>query len=310
MVQPQTDLRIGRDDAEGILRRWLGEPVTCTDIEPLHGGMINSVLQLTFDKAPYSAVIKLSGNGDFSSESRQLRYLNERTQLPCPHVYLEDHSRDRLPYAFLLLETVPGVSMAGGRFPASDRAQIERELADALLELHSHRREAFGSVWEEGRQRWTDVFVPRLREVRTKEEVDARLGQDVLRDVDAAIEVAASVLADQGAPTLIHGDIWAANVMVVQKDDGWHLSALVDPGIQFADVEMELAYLQVFNTAGQPFFEAYTAERPLRPGYDTRKLFYWLRTYLVHVWLFGDRHYRQMTARVAEEIGQRTSHFV
>ena len=124
----------------------------------------------------------------------------------------------------------------------------------------------------------------------------------MLSDVDCALEAAEEVMRPQGRPTLIHGDVWAGNVMVAQKDSRWHLSGFLDPGLQFADVECELAYLQVFDTVTPAFFEAYTSRTPLRPGYAFRRLFYWLNTYMIHVWLFGDQGYRDSVASVAAEI--------
>jgi len=35
---------------------------------------------------------------------------------------------------------------------------------------------------------------------------------------------------------------------------------------------------------------------------EERRLFYWLNTYMIHVWIFGDEPYRASTARVAAEI--------
>ena len=74
--------------------------------------------------------------------------------------------------------------------------------------------------------------------------------------------------------------------MVVEREDGWHLSGLLDPcGLKFAEVEKELAYLQAFHTVGPEFFRVYGEKHPLRPGFDFRKLFYWLETYMVEIWL-------------------------
>ncbi|MGC9349677.1 MAG: fructosamine kinase family protein [Anaerolineae bacterium] len=301
-----TDLVLSCDQAEVVLADWLGATVRCTGVERLHGGMINSVLRLSFDRAPHTAVIKLSSEGkSFAGEARALRYLHARG-FPCPEVYLEREDAELIPYAFLLLETLPGRSLAHGYLPEPDQDRVERELAEVLVALHQHKRGTFGGIGGEGEERWLDVFMPRLHRVRAEPEVQQRLPSDVLRDVDHAIEAAEALLQDQGQPTLIHGDIWAANVIVHKVNGHWHLSGLVDPGAQYADVEMELAYLRVFNTAGAAFFDVYTRHHPLRPGYELRWLVYWLRTYLVHVWLFGDQHYRDMTALVAGEIVSRT----
>lgn len=92
-------------------------------------------------------------------------------------------------------------------------------------------------------------------------------------------------------------------MLVVLRDDGWHLSGLIDwPAMQYADVEHELAYLEAWETVTPSFFEHYGRERPLRPGYGLRRLFYWLHTYMLHVWLYGQQRYRDLAAEAAQAI--------
>ncbi len=299
---PQTDLVLTRSQAEELLSAWLGTHVRCTGIDRMVGGMINTVLRLQFDREPTSAVVKLNTPGTtFSGEAQILRHMRERG-FPCPEVYVVDDSATTLPHTYLLLETLPGVSMHEVRLAPPDRDQVEREIADALVSLHGHTRETYGSIDGPGPDNWVDVFLPDLIGIRNHAEITDRLPDAVLADVDRAIALAPEILCDQGAPTLIHGDIWAANVIVHEAEDGWHLSGLVDPSAQYADAEMELAYLRGFNGRWDAFFETYTAQRPLRPGYERRWLVYWLRTYLIHVWLFGDQVYRDFAAQVARAI--------
>ncbi|MCD6286457.1 MAG: fructosamine kinase family protein [Anaerolineae bacterium] len=285
-----------------MLSEWLGSAVRCSEIERLHGGMLNSVLRLRFDRDPYTAVIKLSNEGEgFAKEALALRHLRGRG-FPCPSVYGVSDGTGPIPYMFLLLETIPGVTMLQARLDDADRCCVERELAGVFADLHVHTRGTFGPIGTTGSSSWRDIFMPLLRQVRAAPEVEARLTSEVLTRVDRAIEVAEGVMAAQGSPALIHGDIWGANVMVVRADDGWHLSGLIDPSAQYADAEMELAYLRSFNAPWRDFFEAYTALRPLRPGYELRWQVYWLHTYLVHVFYFTDQHYREKVARAAQKI--------
>jgi fructosamine-3-kinase len=127
----------------------------------------------------------------------------------------------------------------------------------------------------------------------------------VLLDVDQAIRQAKQALSEQGQPTLVHGDIWAANVIVEKTTSGFQLSGLIDPNAQYADVELELAYLEEFShVAGPTFFSAYHAVKPRRPGYERRRLFYWLHSYLIHVWLFEDQIFRDKVTWVVKQILQ------
>jgi fructosamine-3-kinase len=301
----QTNLTLALEQAGAILSAWRGSPLACTGIRRLEGGMINTVLALDFADAPHSAVVKLTTPGNtFTPEAAALRYLETHTAIPSPAVYLLDETARIVPYPFLLMQTLPGECMAGVKLTEDEYDQIDRQLAAALLELHTHTRARYGEIDAvPGEHRWSDVFLPRLRESRAMPEVEQRLSPAVLADVDRAIALTESALSDQGPASLIHGDIWSGNLIIAPAaEGGWKLTGFVDPGIHYADVEYELAYLEVFDTRRQAFFETYTAESPLRPGYEYRRLFYWLNTALIHVGLFGDAHYCEFAAQTAARI--------
>jgi fructosamine-3-kinase len=85
--------------------------------------------------------------------------------------------------------------------------------------------------------------------------------------------------------------------------DGWHLSGIVDwPAMQYADAEYELAYLQWSEAAETAFFETYHAARLPRVGYELRRLFYWLHTHMLHVWLECHESERQKVVETAAEL--------
>lgn len=305
MTHIQTDLNLTPDQASAALSASLGRKITCTGMERLHGGMINTVLRLDFDEPPHSAVIKFCypGGSPFAPEARSLRFLHEHTRFPVPQVYGVDDSAQVVPYAYLLLETLPGECLAGLRLPPAEYDHLDRQLAEILLDLHSHTRRTFGALDEPGYPQVVDVFLPKLLEVRAQPEVNQRLAPVALANVDRAVQLAPQALSDQGQPTLVHGDLWAGNLMVKKSPQGWRLTGIVDPTyLHYGDVEEELAYLEVFNERRDAFFQAYTAGNPLRPGYEQRRRFYWLNTALVHVWLFGDAYYSDYTAQVAEAI--------
>jgi len=302
---PNSNVTLSPTKARSILALWLGEGVVCTEVKRLHGGACYAVMRLRFDRPPHEAVVKLDidpENDGFARERRHLDYVHRRTGFPAPEIYFEDNSCRQVPWRFLLLEALPGVNLASAGLSPTEQAEIDRELADTLLELHSHTRETFGEVDRSGGSpRWTDIFLPKLADLR--QDMNGRFPRATLSDLDEALRPAEETLADFGPPTLVHGDVWAGNIVVVERQDGWHLSGIVDlPALQYADVEYELAYLQAWETVTPAFFDRYTAARPLRPGYDVRRMFYHLHTYMLHVWLFEEDQYRRRVADTAKRI--------
>ena len=307
VIDLQPDLELTTDQAECLLEAWLKEPVVCSRILRLQGGLVNTVLQLEFDRPPHQAVVKLHGsNGDsFAAEARALEYLGAETSCPVPSVYRQDSSARLIPYVFLLIERVPGVCLKSVDLEPTDRADIETQLADVLGELHNHTGTRWGVIdTDDLSETWAELFVARLVAARAHPAIAARLAPGVLAQVDEAIDLARPALRDSPSPTLVHGDIWDGNLMVALEHGRWRLTGLLDPDLQFADVEYELAYLEVFNTPRQDFFGAYGDYHALRSGYEHRRLFYWLHTALVHVALFGDEFFCDFTGRTAGKIGR------
>ncbi len=299
-----TGLAISSEQAEHLLERWLGVPVQCERVARLSGGMINSVLRLEFDHAPYRAVVKMNPDGDFRGEERRLDYLREHSRMRCPAVYAIGDPDDVVPCRSLLLECLPGTPLTSVMLEDEAQRRIDEQLAETLLELHTHTRATFGPIGDgPGTDTWAAIAVPRLQDMRG--EVQGRLPASALVDIDRAVEAAPTVFRDQGRPTLIHGDLWAGNIMVARCNGSWQVTGFIDPGAQYADVEHELAYLQCFRTVGPTFAKVYTAGSGLRPGFEFRRLYYWLNTMMIHVWLFGDAHYCRRAGTLAAEICRR-----
>lgn len=305
MIELQPDRRLTRAQAKSILGIWLGAPTACTEIIPLKGGMVNSVFRLRFDRDPYRAVVKIHGPGNdtFDTEAGGLEYLRSHTTCPVPRVYAHDGTADLVPHAYLLLEDVAGTCLEAADLLPAERTDIEVHLASLLRELHDHRGQSWGAIDVGGPGRsWADTFADRLTKAWALPEVSRRLPDTALSKAERSIDLARHALTESDRPALVHGDVWAGNMIVHRREEGWRVAALLDPDLQFADAEFELAYLEVFDADRTTFFDAYTGSRPLRDGYEDRRLFYWLHTALVHVGLFADEFFRHYTLRTLEQI--------
>jgi fructosamine-3-kinase len=102
---------------------------------------------------------------------------------------------------------------------------------------------------------------------------------------------------------LVHGDLWANNILVdPEAPGGIAVKGYIDPGAEYADPEYELAYLEVFRTVGPRFWEIYRRAHAVDAGYPLRRTVYHFHTMLVHIWYFGDAHYHRRAEALAEQI--------
>lgn len=230
-----------------------------TRVRPLHGGMIGQVFRVELADGRTVVAKTADASGTLDIEGYMLRYLREHSALLVPDVL---HSEPTL----LIMTFVEGSS----HFSKA----AEQHAAELLAALHASTAPAFGLERDtligplHQPNPWTPSWIAFFRDHRLQ--YMARLAADASRLPRAMLprveQLAArldSLLDEPDQPSLIHGDIWATNVLAVED----RVTAFLDPAIYYAHPEMELAYITLFNTFGDTFFERYHALRPIEPGF-------------------------------------------
>ena len=299
---------VDAETATAIVQEHLDPALSVTQVRPLTGGMINTVVEFVTDGDPASVVAKLSkekGGGGFQGEYNSLRYFSESTSFPVPHPYVAFAEGVSFDGKGILMEKMPGRHLGEARLTRKGMEHYQHELARILADLHDHRRDSYGSAaGDPGYDLW--VTEVRRRMTRVFGEMRHRISSEARSIVERLLPELEHWLPEFNEPTLTHGDIWGGNVMVDDADpDEPRISALIDGGAAFREVEDELAYLRVFHTADETFFRDYVQRHELREGFDRRCRVYWLHTMHVHLWLFGEQHYVDDVARTAAQIAKR-----
>ena len=254
-----------------------GRPLS---ISALGGGCIGDVYRVAL--ADGGSVVVKVGDADsgLALEGFMLRYLAEHSALPVPRVL---HAGDRV-----LVMT--WIESDGAITPA-----VQAHAAELLAALHGATAERFGferATLIGGLDQpnpWSDRWIPFFRDQRLLYMGGAalaagRLPGKLMSRLEALAGRLGRWLAEPGAPSLIHGDVWTGNVLCHKG----RIAGFVDPAIYYADPEIELAFSTLFGTFSEPFFERYEAMRPLAPGFfEERRDLYNLYPLLVHVRLFG-----------------------
>jgi len=234
-------------------------------LQRLAGGDLSEVLLVP--RPTGAAVAK--GGAQITAEAQMLRALAE-AGVPVPAV--EGEFGD-----ILLIEHVDN----DGAFTPRAWADIAR----AVRGMHDHHGErygwatdyAFGTVLIDNRQSgnwpsfWAEqrlISAASLLDRPWRERVE-RLAADCGRVLPAA-----------PAKSLLHGDLWAGNILVKSG----HVAALIDPACYYGHAEVDLAMLCLFGAPNEAFWEAYG---PVEPEWEARRPIYQLFPALVHLRLFG-----------------------
>lgn len=84
-------------------------------------------------------------------------------------------------------------------------------------------------------------------------------------------------------PSLLHGDLWAGNVLAGSNDGVY----LIDPAVYYGHREMDIAMTLLFGGFQIEFYKSYHENFPLAEGWKERMEIYQLYYLLVHLNLFG-----------------------
>ncbi len=269
------------DSLEQAIERTLGIPVIA--IEALAGGMIGRVSKVTLaDGSPLVAKEAVESGAHFDLEAEMVRHLRQAGVVPVPDVLSASPS-------LLLLEFMPGDHLTPDAEPA---------LGSLIGRLHEVTAPKFGFgvdtlngsfVLPNG---WHDAWIPFFRERRLLHAADAavtngRLTQEFRERIQHLGDRLGDLLTEPRSPSLLHGDLWSANVLAT----GPEITALIDPSVVYGHPELEIAYAAGMGGMGSDFVNAYTRHHRLDDGFwSTRRYAYLTYAAIMHVFYFGARY--------------------
>ena len=279
------------------------------DAEAAQGGLFgqNVMLRATSGDwvlrgSPYSL-------RQFPSERCYSRLIHERTETEAPWPYLLELSTELFGWSYALMPRLPGVPLNDPALPQTPEARVERARAmgEHLARLQSATWEQPGDfhyedddigplakpypAWFEARVRaWLAQCLTATADTGATTEEDVAWVESVIDDGREALAVPFE-------PVIVHTDYAEGNVVGEQDGDGrWRINGVFDLAESYiGDGEYDLvrsaaSYWHTLGAEGlRAFVEAYTARRPLRPGYQERLALYMLTDRLIF-WEYGQRN--------------------
>lgn len=268
--------------------------------QPCYGGDINQAEQINTQTERY--FVKWNPQSPpkmFEAEARGLEILNAVNTLRVPQVIVYQGETPDTP-AFLLLEWLDS-----GR----SNAHTQIQLGAGLAQLHQMQAEHYGldhanyigSLPQSNQQTqsWLEFYGE--QRIRTQMEIaqtKQRLSATLEKNLNNLIARLPELLPENPIISLLHGDLWAGNVMTLA--DGQ--PAIIDPAVYYGHREVEMSFTELFGGFRSVFYESYQAQYPLDKSYGKRKTIYQLYPLMTHMNLFGGGYTARVEA-IAKQYG-------
>ncbi len=269
------------ESLEHVVEGILGTPVA--SVEPLAGGMIGRVVKVTLADGTSIVAKDAEGSGaNFELEAAMVRHLGQTSVVPVPQVL---HASATL----LLLEFMPGDHLTSLAEPALGALVADLHEVTAAQYGFDHETLNGSFVLPNG---WHPDWIPFFRDSRLRHAADAAvangsLGPAFRERIEQLCGRLGELLTEPDAPSLLHGDLWSANVLASGPD----VTALIDPSVVYGHPELEIAYATGMGGMGDGFLDAYTRRRRLATGFrETRRHVYLTYPAIMHVFFFGERY--------------------
>lgn len=264
------------------IKRELKEDVVA--FRPLPGGCINNsgIVEIASGERYFLKFNENVGSDFFKAEARGLEEMRRTSEVLVPEVVLVGDK-------FLLL----GQLRSGPK--------DEKTLGISLAKLHKHTADKFGFYADNyigslpQKNTWSDNWGEFFYQNRLGVQVE--LGSSwVDSQIKKAFESKKTEIIDtlnksQEPPSLLHGDLWSANVFYSNAGPYF-----IDPAVYYGNREADIAFSEMFGGFGGEFYRAYNSIWPLSPGYEQRKEIHNLYHNMTHANLFGG-HYVEAVRR-------------
>ncbi len=269
----------------------LGRRVRST--RPLGGGCLFDVRAAELDDGRRVVVKSGAGGlaGQLRLEARMLADLGA-ADVAVPEVLAVDD--DRLVLSW--------IDHDGGGLDRAGRAV----LAEQLAALHARPQAGFGYDYDTvigslpqpnpPAPSWCAFFTEhRLLGPAARAREEGVLDAGVHRRLEALAARLDELIAEPPHPELLHGDLWAGNVLArAGRPVAW-----IDPAVYRGHGEIELAFALLFGPLDRDAVARYAERRPLAPGFEpTRCAIYQLYHLLNHLRLFGRGYLRPIAQRL------------
>lgn len=291
-----------------------GENVQIERGFPVQGGDINKSygIQLSNGNLLFMKSNEKSKVDFFVKEAHNLKAIAKTNTIATPKILgFGTEDGEEVGYSFLLLDFVELGNLD---------ANFWENFAETLGNMHKSTTEAFISKedWAEGKifGFYEDNYIGKTKQINSPKITwvdffrENRLAPQFkmaekyfstkdFKLIDKLLDNLADFLIEPRSPSLLHGDLWAGNVMCDTKPQ----AMLIDPACYVGHPEADIAMTELFGGFSDRFYAAYKNTGLLQPQYEERRDLYNLYHLLNHLNMFGESYLPAVKSILEKYVG-------
>ncbi|MGB3713938.1 MAG: fructosamine kinase family protein [Candidatus Promineifilaceae bacterium] len=172
-------------------------------------------------------------------------------------------------------------------------ARIHRIKGDRIgLDTHGY----FGPLYQENTPMsdWPTFYAERRLWPGLRLAIESgNMPSDVILQVEKLISRIPDLCGPETVPSLLHGDAQQNNFISTELG-----AVVIDPAVYYGNPEMDLAFIDYFQTVPDDVFDGYQDELPIDPGFRERRDLWRVWGYLAAVTVEGPSHLGKLTEAV------------
>lgn len=275
----------------GAICSIFGEGTKIESTSRISGGDINEAygLTLTGGKCVFLKTNTKKNLPLFTAEAAGLGAIARTKAIGTPQVLGIGTDESRGGYSFLLLEFIFSKDRSKRYWEdfARQLSDMHRASTTGLVSSGKYGFDYDNYIGRRGQiNTGYDSWISFFRDCRLEPQFkdaspyfDREDWKSIIRFLDHLDEI----LLEPEYPSLLHGDLWAGNVIAGNDGRAW----LIDPAVYVGHAEADLAMTELFGGFPPVFYDACKEAMSLQPGYERRRDVYNLYHLLNHLNMFG-----------------------
>ena len=291
-----------------------GENVQIERGFPVQGGDINKSygIQLSNGNLLFMKSNEKSKVDFFVKEAHNIKAIAKTNTIATPKILgFGTEDGEEVGYSFLLLDFVELGNLD---------ANFWENFAENLGNMHKSTTEAFISKEDLGEGKifgfYEDNYIGKTKQINSPKKTwvdffrenrlapqfkmaEKYFSTEDSKLIDKLLDNLADFLIEPRSPSLLHGDLWAGNVMCDTKTQ----AMLIDPACYVGHPEADIAMTELFGGFSDRFYAAYKNTGLLQPQYEERRDLYNLYHLLNHLNMFGESYLPAVKSILEKYVG-------